>query len=60
MNREQLQARRHHLKRVAQKHTDAGRIYLAAQIRKEISEIDLILSGRDVTIIEVDSKVLTN
>jgi hypothetical protein len=59
MNREQLQARRSHLKRIAQQHTDAGRIYLASNIRKEISEIDLQLSGV-VSIIEiVDSKVLS-
>ena len=60
MNREQLQARRSHLKRIAQQHTDAGRIFTAAKIRKEIAEIDLLLSGKSSIIEVVDSKVLTN
>jgi hypothetical protein len=54
MNREQLQARRSRLKRIAQEHTDAGRIFMAAKIRKEMEEIDLLLSGVS-SIIEVRS-----
>jgi hypothetical protein len=60
MNREQLQARRGRLKRIAQEHTDSGRIFMGAKIRKEIAEIDLQLSDQSSIIELVDSKALYN
>jgi hypothetical protein len=60
MNREQLQARRNRLKRIAQEHTDAGRIFMAAKVREEMREIELQLSDQSSIIELVDSKALHN
>jgi hypothetical protein len=60
MEKEQLLAKRARLHRLANKYVDSGLIFMAATVRKELSDIDLILSEQKSIIDLVGSRVLLN
>jgi len=60
MEKVQLLAKRARLHRLANKYVDRGLIFMAAKVRKEMSDIDLTLSERFDILDLVASKVLSN